>query len=364
MDYSHWLRNKKKYYRRLPIIAGTTLVFSTLLMPNIPLKITGVYLKNLLEWFSFEPNYRIVGLVIQTIFILFVLFTMQGKYYPIGEGNGEKLRDYIIKKFGTKSQLSKKTGTYLEDGFNKNLRQFYHLWQGVWILWFVLYLVLCIDAYLSLMYKTVSFHWLEVIVDVLNIGSSLLIVFMYRILSKKTVKRSANGTAKNDLFTGRIILIFIALVIFDILLHTFKGALFDTKPSTSFIQLKFIIKFLIGIFATVSFASLLGKLNSPFFNIPPISILTLYLYVAIQMLSPFDKDVISENFSDHRDIIMTIMTSAAFIFKIIFFFTLSWIMETGKLTYFLICESNLVREEEENFNTFQSIKLSNEEESN
>lgn len=354
MEYNHWLQNKKKYYRRLPIIAGIALIFSTILIPLIQKYATQKTITDFFDWFASEDHYGPLGHIIQTIFIAFVIFTMQGKYYPIGEGKGQKLKDYITKRFGTKSQLSKKTGSYLEDGFNKNLRQFYQLWQGIWILWFVLYLILCVKPIL-LEKLGENYHWLEVIVDILNIASSLLVVFMYRILSKKTVKRSPNGAAKNDLFTGRIILVFIALVIIDILLHAIQ-----TSPDT-LVQLKFLIKFFIGIFVTVSFASLLGKLNSPFLNIPPLSILMLYIYVAIQMLYPFDEDIISNKLSSHSSIVITIMTSFAFICKIVLFFTLSWIMETGKLTYFLICESNLVREEDENFNSFQKIELSKDE---
>ncbi|GEM_PF-5456574 len=349
MEYKTWLRNKKKYYRGLPIVAGIILIFSTVLIPILKTYLDSETLSQILNDLAKEDNYRLTGHIIHTCFIVFVFFTMQGKYYPVGFGKGIELKKYIAERFGSKSQLSNVQGPYLEEAFNKNLRQFYQLWQAIWVVWFIIYFLLCFQSSISQNFN--SNYWFEIIIDTLNIGSSLLMVFMYRILSKKTVKKTPGGVAKGDLFTGRILLLFIALVFANVLVHTF------ISDHYSFKFWQFVIQLVIGVFVTVSFAAFVGKLNSPFFRAPHSTVIILYVYAAIQMLYIFKNVDFGLGFESHTKIIFTMLTSFAFVCKIVFFYTLSWIMETGRLTYFILCESNLVREEDNNFEAFQNLDI-------
>ena len=347
MTFNTWIKGKGRPFILTPIITFIFFVTTTIFIPFLTKEILNDPKKAFesLSWFLDEKHYMALGYLLQILFIVYAIFTMRSHYKPIGHEKDGQIKEFIIKKFGSESELGKKDGEFLKNAINKNLNQFYLLWLCVWLLWFILYCI--VWGRLDNEENGV----LVILQNVMNISTSLLFLFMYRMLSKKSVKSSGGGQAQTDLGNFQWIAGAVVLTIIDILVNN----LIDDK--SNYEQAEFLIKFLIGLFSSIGFMAVIGRLNSKFINVPNEGLAVLYFYAAIQMLYPFEKNVIASTFTTHTHIFTTILTSVALCCKIIFFYLMTWIFETGRLTYFIICESNLNRQEDENFNDFSNMDI-------
>jgi hypothetical protein len=115
-----------------------------------------------------------------------------------------------------------------------------------------------------------------------------------------------------------------------------------------------------GLFAGVALAAFIGSIDSKFINIPVWLIPTLYLYAAIQSFYVFfqfhkEASCCMPVFVDKTQITVTIF---AFVLKAVLFITVTWILRTGRLVYFMIEESSLNFRRDRNFEEFLgSIKI-------
>lgn len=263
---------------------------------------------------------------------------------------GEALKVFLKNKYGSDSPLLRFEAQYLEDGINKNLRQFHALWLLIWLLWLFLYAIMILAVVLKafqVQYPTQLVNFMQ---DVLSIGTSTSMLFIYTMLTHKTVKRSANNMAKSDLGRVKIFAIILGFICVDLIANT----LLANNPYYS--QIIFSIRLVIGLYSVVTFMAVLGKLNSPYVQIQRRNMIILYIYASIQLLYPFGEEVMGGLFS-HSNIVITLLTSVSFFCKIIFFYTISWILETGRLTYFILAQSNVSREEPAGFDEFDKLSL-------
>jgi hypothetical protein len=119
-----------------------------------------------------------------------------------------------------------------------------------------------------------------------------------------------------------------------------------------------------GIFSGISFALLLSSINSKFIDIPLSILIFLYFYVIIQALYVFisiepnkNDDNFKVLYSFSRNLLPIIFTLAFFL-KVLLFLTITWLLKTGKLAYFMVQETSLLYEKGKRFLSFMSkIKL-------
>jgi hypothetical protein len=263
---------------------------------------------------------------------------------------------------------------------NKVVEQFTNAWFLCWMGWAALYIYLIFDSINS---SQMNSPYTNPILNFFNNFSSLMIAVMFVILNEKTTRERYLGKIKT---TGFLIVLILAIAEYG----------FSQQYKTS----NFAFSLISGFIASITMAAVFGRLNNQFINIRFKIIVLLYLYAAIQVLFVFQKDTIAtflfgqnfNEFSNHVSlisqaheslaklpndtltsesleafktnletikmnseqlelaaknfefwigIVTTSMYAVAFLLKVLFFFVVRWILQTARLTYFIVQESSL-----------------------
>lgn len=293
-------------------------------------------------------------LIVSFIFIAYVTFFVSHKYKQIDvkkhtvkelENELEILENlnYLPNDIETVPIKEEEKIFYWRDfklNVNKSIRQFVIFWFIFWCCWFVFYFIFVLKEY----------FFNEIPLAFLNLASninSLMCIFLFMTL---TVTTSKYGFAHWIRFLLIVGLVLIAEIFF--------------KYKTSNGNFEFWFSLSSGIFSGISFALLLSSINSKFIDIPLSILIFLYFYVIIQALYVFisiepnkNDDNFKVLYSFSRNLLPIIFTLAFFL-KVLLFLTITWLLKTGKLAYFMVQETSLLYEKGKRFLSFMSkIKL-------
>lgn len=301
-------------------------------MPNIPLT---------------DKGWLIVNFAIQVTFIAYVVFFTAYKFAQIRTPENVEEKENIIWKnlqlYDPSSLHEKNPKENLEERMedwkrfklaaNKVVKQFSWFWLLAWFSWLLHY------GYLL----AASLGWLtpsESVRNLLNNFNSLMFVFLFMTL---TVSTSKYG----PLFWSKLICLILAI-------YTIEWLTFRLSNGNEIVALSFTI--VSGLFASTALAAFVGSINSKFINVPIWLIPALYLYAAIQSLYVFfEMEDITLNMPAFVDRTQILITVFAFILKTILFITVTWILRTGRLVYFIIQESSLNFKRDDNFSEFLDV---------
>jgi hypothetical protein len=227
-----------------------------------------------------------------------------------------------------------------KQGTNKVIKQFTWFWVLAWFSWLLHYSYLLANELGWLPANAAARH----LVNNLN---SLMFVFLFMTLTVSTSRYGA-------LFWSKLVCSVIGVFGVEFLAH---GLLSETQV----VALTFAA--MSGLFAGVALAAFIGSIDSKFINIPVWLIPALYLYAAIQsfyVFFEFHEGARSDpsfvpTFVNKTQIAVTVF---AFVLKAVLFITVTWVLRTGRLVYFIIEESSLNFRRDRNFAEFlEFIKI-------
>ncbi len=327
IPFNDWLKSESgKFYGIVSLVF--TFIYSVITIVK-PLGIDKVISNSFKSLFAILDGHWIaLNFLIQIIFILFVIFIAVYRYMifdsPADLLECEKTiwNRLTMNRPGTPKPKNANESIELWRVFkvatNRVAKQFTVLWFWCWVAWLVLYLIIMINSWGGI---HISDKWQ----NLANNLSSLMFIFMFMTF---TVSTSRYGVVE---WTRLFIPIFLILI----LEH------FSTKETEIWYSL------LSGLIASFAMAAFFGRLTSKFINVPLWAILFLHLYAAIQPLYVFFSDFFET--SDYSEAIMVIVGVVAFFLKILLFLIMTWILQTGRMVFFIIEESSVNFERDDRF---------------
>jgi hypothetical protein len=217
-----------------------------------------------------------------------------------------------------------------KQGANKVVKQFAWFWVLAWFSWLLHYLYLLSQGLGWLPSNAAARNFL-------NNLNSLMFVFLFMTLTVSTSKYGA-------LFWSKLVCSIVTLGVVEFFAYRLSGG--NETIALAFTTVS-------GLFASVALASFIGSIDSKFINVPVWLIPALYSYAAIQALYVFFEfggvPSSAPAFVNKTRIMVTVL---AFILKAVLFITVTWILRTGRLVYFMIEESSLNFKRDKNFEGF------------
>lgn len=316
--------------------ATISLIYGTIIASIPILKLFGL---DAIAIASHIPMDERIPIALTLIFIIYVVFVAHNyqiidkpeRTNPTEEKLYSRLQVSEIENAESTDDITSVWVDY-KRAVNKTLRQFSWFWFLCWIFWFIFYFFLFLKMLELITFPTSALQ------NFLNNTSSLMFAFMYMTLSVSTSKY----TAINWIQFGLIIM-----------LITVTEVIFGNDGNA------FYFKLISGLFSCVAMAAFVGSINSKFINIPSGLILLLYIYSAIQFGYIFlDKQVTGSTIDPFLSLLIL---SLALILKIILFLVITWVIDTGRLLYFVVEEGSLNyiknRDYEEFFNILKRKSL-------
>lgn len=213
---------------------------------------------------------------------------------------------------------------------NETIKLFTYGWASMWILWGCLYMLL--------IFKSDNDSGFTLFQDLLNYLGTGAFVFMYVTLSKSTSK----GQYKKWIYG--IVISVLLLIVFEVLVNSI------INPNNTIWQIDkavlFWYRLFIGFFAAASFSTVFGRLTSKFIDIPVEITVLLFFYAAIQ---PFyailgvDGIKVSDDYNLDLDLNTLVGTVIflAFTLKVFLLITITWILRSGRLLFFVVQEGSI-----------------------
>ncbi len=298
-----------------------------------------------------QDTWLVTNLAVHFAFIGYVTFFTSYKYSHIQETNKADLIERPIWERLTLTppnskppEREDKGGNSIQDdeirsadwikfkiGVNKVVKQFVWFWALAWFSWFLNYGYMLAE-------RTQLLGKNQATQNLLNNVNSLMFVFLFMTL---TVSTSKYGI----LFWGKLV---------SFVLAAFGIELVSTFATHGSAGVGRTFTILSGLFAATALAAFVGSINSKFINIPIWLVGTLYLYAALQSLYVFVEpgDTTGALLVETTEIVITLL---AFVLKAILFVTVTWILRTGRLVYFMIEESSLNFAKDKSFSEFLKI---------
>lgn len=332
--FSEWRKSK---LGKQTTIVTTWLV--TLFLINIIAEVltqNGVFF----NYSYFKP----VSHLLQFLFIGYVILTAwkykRFKFDPvklIETSEGEKvIRDSIRLYRPNEEPLNSEEDRQerwmlFKEGANKASRQFSVFWLLLWLVWLCLYITFGIKE----TFEANEIIWVSVIENLFNNANTLMIVFLFLTVTISTSRIPIITWIRWSL----LVIIFSLIEI--VLINIFENHRYE---------IEFGLRYLTGGIASIVLMAFLGRLGSKFLNIPLGVFLIFYFYVLVQFMYPFfnytEVQLIN---SDHSSWNMTLkveylhfgLSFFALIVKAILFLVITWLLQTGKILFFVIQESSL-----------------------
>lgn len=333
------------------IYVGVSGIFAVCFSVFQALKLFGVERIPIPKVTATDQGWLIVNYSIQVIFITYVVLITAYRFVQIKDADKSAPKEKVIwenlELYDPTAKTSEQDAADEQDkqkawiGYklkaNKVIRQFTWFWLLAWFSWLFHYGYLFLE---SLGWITTN----QAFRNFLNNTNSLMFIFLFMTL---TVSTSRYG----PLFWGK--LLFVVFLVYGI-----EWAAYKTSGSREGIALSFSI--VSGLFASVALAAFVGSIDSKFLNVPIWLIPALYLYAGIQSLYIFfelehvifkfqNEQLGAYVFVQKTQIVITIFT---FILKTLLFITVTWILRSGRLVYFMIEEGSLNYKKDKNFATF------------
>jgi hypothetical protein len=335
ITFKSWLTSESgKVYVRMS--GGFTVIFATFQA----LKLFGVQNIPLPKIPLTNQSWLAVNLAIQVLFIGYVVFGTAYKFSEIEDtekAHGEEepiwqrleLHDPSSTHHGDEKELD--NWIHFKKRINRVVRQFTFFWLLGWFTWFAHYLYLFLGAVRLLNPQVVA-------KDFLNNMNSLMFFFLFMTLTVSTAKYGLLAWGK-----------LICLVLGISMVEWFAFGLSNHNES---VALSFTMAS--GLFASTALAAFVGSINSKFINTPITVILVLYVYAAIQSLYVFfELEATSSSVPGFVQTTAILITILAFILKALLFLTVTWILRTGRLVFFVAEEASLNFRRDRNFGEFR-----------
>ena len=230
---------------------------------------------------------------------------------------------------------SKEVWIDFKKGINKVVSQFVVFWFFLWFTWFFLYFLFIIRIfYQELPYAFINFAF--------N-ANTLISLFLFMTLTVSTLKYGYIYWLK----------FFVAIVLI-LLLELYLNSVNENS--------KYLFSLITGIFGGVCFAAFISSINSKFLNIPIVLIFVMYFYVIIQPLYVFFNISLNHIKGDSSEQVLELIEVfklieiwvivLAFFLKTLLLLVISWLLQTGRLTFFMVQESSLNFKNKELFKEF------------
>ena len=283
------------------------------------------------------------------LFIVTVLYWILSKSKFIKDKQEQKkviLHDYVVEEFGSHSELGNENVDSLFGRMHMTLKQFYYGWIVVWIIWLVMYteklIYYCYENYGNsyymmdeVMMKRMNYFFL----NFMNLFNSCVIFFVYMVITISTVNHKRSDNNRGQMHVGMIFLGFLWFVCCIIEIFS----LYYDQDAYDIIQ--FYLQLTIGIFASISFMSVLGRLNSSYLNMPQWVVMCLYFYSAIQITYPLTYNNILDKISVYGSLnFTTLLALLAFLGKVFLFIIIRWIMIDNRFLFFILHKANAMSE--------------------
>jgi DNA-binding winged helix-turn-helix (wHTH) protein len=160
-------------------------------------------------------------------------------------------------------------------------------WRLVWGSWMCLYVILLLtnspDA--SSQQNQATFPWIDILKNIVNNSNTMLIIACYSILYKpvisdaKSQPKSESERLKDKLFIGGFSIVAFSFIEFLLLWYERSNSWFGINAGNLVQNLSSLSS---GIAAGIALALYVGRLQSKYFDPPPLLIMALFLYIAIQ----------------------------------------------------------------------------------
>lgn len=287
---------------------------------------------------NFDEHDQKILLFIQIVFVIcaipfsfqFRKFSITGSTKITEEEKG--LRDTLrLSRFSLliSSETNRNTLWNLyKERVNETIKLFTYGWASMWIMWGGLYTILILN--------TANNYCLTIFQDLLNYFGTGAFIFMYVTLSKSTSK----GQYKKWVYG--IVVSILLLIFFEILINTI------INPDSPFWEINdkvlFWYRLFVGFFAAAAFSTVFGRLTSKFIDIPVQITVLLFFYAAVQ---PFyailgaDQINVTGNGSLEMDELKGVVLFIAFALKVLLFITITWILRSGRLLFFVTQEGSI-----------------------
>lgn len=283
---------------------------------------------------------------VNILFITYALYKLaKMKFLQIEESEKErKLHEYVTDIFGENSTLARNTSNDLFRRINTGIKQFYYSWVCVWVIWLVMYIVKTVYTFYCINQELVCkcsnyevlFQINNFLENSLNMLGSFVLFFIYMDITVSTVNVGAlTGKGRSNIQVG---------VFFMIIVGSFIGFvdLFSIVGCADYDRTQFFLRLFIGIIASTSIITVLGRLNTSYLKIPQSLMMSLYLYATVQMLYPL---VYTTNNGDYYAKFITPeitigLNSLAFCGKVALLLVLLWIAKNNRFMFFLLHKAN------------------------
>jgi|WetSurMetagenome_2_1015567.scaffolds.fasta_scaffold65579_3 hypothetical protein len=293
-----------------------------------------------LGWDFYSDLFSMVLIIIVLCWILLKSKFIKDKQYQ----KQALLHDYVVDEFGSHSELGNEEVDSLFERMRMTLKQFYYGWVAVWIIWLIMYTEKFIHYFYvnfgdncmvdSIMMERLNYFF----ANFMNLFNSCAMFFIYMVITISTVnhKKSSN---RGQMYEGIIVLCFILFVcsIIEIFSMYYCQNLYDV--------VQFCLQLLIGIFASISFMSVLGRLNSNYLNMSQWVVMCLYFYSAIQIIYPLTyNNILDRIFVSYSLDFIKILSVLAFLGKVFLFIIIRWIMLDNRFLCFVLHKANAMSE--------------------
>lgn len=299
----------------------------------------GNYWKKLFE-------YQILFQVVNILFISYALYKLtRMRFLQVRTVDREnRLHKYVTDTFGPNSTLARNTSEDLFKRINTGLKQFYYSWVSVWSIWLIMYIIKMIYTFYRVNQEVFCkgnnyeflFRFNGFLENFLNMIGSFVLFFIYMDITVSTVKvGTLTGKGHSNLQIGIFTMIIIGTCISMVDFFSIIGC-------ADYDKTQFFLRLFIGIIASISIITVLGRMNTSFLQIPQSLMMCLYLYAAIQMFYPIVYKMNNGNYYIPfvTSYLMTCLNLFVFGGKIALFLVLLWIAKKNRFLFFLLHKAN------------------------
>lgn len=296
-------------------------------------------------------EYQIPFQFVNILFIIFALYKLATmKFLQTEDSEKEKkLHEYVTDTFGENSTLARNTPGDLFRRINTGIKQFYYSWVCVWVIWIIMYIIKSIYSFYQINQKLFADELLcgcsdykflfridNFFENSLNMLGSFVLFFIYMDITVSTVHiGTLTGKGRGNLQIGVFFMIMIGTIIEFVDLFSITGC-------ADYDRTQFFLRLFIGIIASMSIITVLGRLNTSYLKIPQFLMMCLYLYATVQMLYPF---VYKTYTGDYYAPFITPRVSIglnflAFCGKVTLLLVLVWTAKKNRFMFFLLHKAN------------------------
>lgn len=286
--------------------------------------------------------------IINILFLLVTLIALTGTRFLINRDKKKsgELFAYVKLNFGENCLLFNAGEQKLFRQMSAGVSQFYYSWLLVWGIWLALYTVKFIFEIYCEINKGECILWVfnvcyleklkNLIVNSLNLANSVVLFFIYLVITICTIDAKSVEIRQRALHIGVILLIFMTIIIFFVELFS------QSLLYSSYTQIQFWIRLLVGIIATVAMVSVIGRLDSSYLCIPQWLIVVMYFYAGVQTFYPLLYAISKYEIYEivGTKILESLVATISILGKFCLFLMIRWIATQKRFLFYLLQKAN------------------------